>query len=144
MATHRGRGRPRHTKLQDEATPELRRRHQQGLTLAPLERLLREERITPLEHWAGIHLRRLHVMLYGNGAAQSGFYWLAQESRIHHCEETLRRMAEEYMQARQYLIENGMWRECLTMVLADSPSISKQLEAQGVEGCRILVRLWCK
>jgi ribosomal protein S6 len=142
---YRGRGRPRKTMHTDEATPELRRHFQQGTTLPPLDLLLHEGKITQQEHWAGLHLRRLHVQIYGMASPQSGHYWLmpAREA-IAVSEELQRKARQEYENARSYLMQQHLWRYCISLVQADSPQLSEQVTCRAVQALSLLAELWCK
>jgi hypothetical protein len=59
----RRKGRPRQPKL--EMTPELREKHGQGLTLEPMDLLLKRAMVTQGQHWAANHLRWLYSKRYG-------------------------------------------------------------------------------
>ena len=64
MANWPGRGRPR-TKTKDVVTPELRRKHQLGLTKEAADLALERGHITSRQHWCALHFRWLYTIKHG-------------------------------------------------------------------------------
>ena len=151
--TYRGRGRPKKLLTPDGPTHQLQAKHARGMTRSPLDALLMQGVLSPDEHWAGLHLRRLHAVFYGCAAPSSSFFWLEKATAEPPSAVRLAQMRDEYRHAQQLLDGQGVWRACLQLVQADYPGIlpdsaqSYDLYAGwsgGISGCRLLGKVWCK